>query len=64
MLQEKQEMTRERSIVESFTLESLESRDRSVFFEMDGIKMELEEAAVREAMLQCEFAEENSEKDL
>jgi hypothetical protein len=54
---------KERSIEEDITTQSLESRERSISFEIDDLQRELEEAAVREAMLQCEIAEARGERD-
>ena len=47
----------EQHISEEITIQSLESREKSISFEIDDLQKELEEAAVREALLQCEIAE-------
>ncbi|KAG7354478.1 chromosome segregation ATPase-like protein [Nitzschia inconspicua] len=54
---------KERSICEEVTIESFGSRERSVSDEMDYLQKELDDAAVREAMLQCEIAETSGERD-
>lgn len=60
-LQMENQELKERSIAEEI---SFASRDRSISFEIDDIlEKELEEAAVREALLQCEIAEAHSEHD-
>lgn len=57
------EQLKERSIAEEITIQSLASRERSISFEIDDLHKELEEAAVREAMLECEIAEARGERD-
>jgi hypothetical protein len=62
-LQVEVEQLKERSIAEEITIESLGSRERSIPFEIDDLHKELEEAAVREALLECEIAEAKGERD-
>ncbi|KAL3913978.1 MAG: hypothetical protein SGARI_000371 [Bacillariaceae sp.] len=62
-LQGEVEQLEDRSIGEEITIPSLESRDRDTSFDIDHFHKELEESAVREAMLQCEIADVKGETD-
>lgn len=60
LLTENQELKEHSHAEEIITIESLVSRDGSISFDIDDVLLDkelLEEAAVREALLQCDIAE-------
>ena len=62
-LQVEVDQLKERSITDGVTTQSMGSREQSFSVDVEDLHKELEEAAVREAMLQCEIAEANGERD-
>jgi cell division protein FtsB len=62
-LQVQHQQSMEEGIANEITVPSLEHRDKSISFEIDDLQKELDEAAVREALLECEVAEARGERD-
>jgi chromosome segregation ATPase len=62
-LQAEHQQLSEQHISGEITIQSLETREKSISFEIDDLQKELEESAVREALLQCEIAEARGERD-